>query len=96
MQNKKQHLNVLNIKSDNEIIEGITCFAIQAKHNVCCQRTKCQHWIEHSKDNNCVMIAAQKGPKTLQEIGQIYNLTRMRICQIEKSISEKIKKISQL
>jgi len=40
------------------------------------------------------MIAAQEGPHTLQKIGQIYGLTRMRICQIEKSIFEKIRKIS--
>jgi DNA-directed RNA polymerase sigma subunit (sigma70/sigma32) len=27
---------------------------------------------------------------TLQEIGTIYGLTRMRICQIEKSVYEKL------
>ena len=38
-----------------------------------------------------VIIAAAEGPHTLQKIGQIYGLTRMRICQIEKSIFEKIR-----
>jgi DNA-directed RNA polymerase sigma subunit (sigma70/sigma32) len=37
------------------------------------------------------MIAAQNGPHTLQTIGEIYGLTRMRICQVEKSIIERIK-----
>jgi hypothetical protein len=96
MQNNKKHLNI--IKSDengNQIIAGTTCFAVQSKYNVDCQRKKCQHWINHSQDNNCVVIATQKGPKTLQEVGQIYDLTRMRICQIEKNVIEKIKKLHQ-
>lgn len=72
-------------------VQGVTCFSIQEKYNVNCQRTTCPNWIRHSKSNNCVLIAAQNGPKTLQEIGEIFNLTRMRICQIEKAIYEKIK-----
>jgi hypothetical protein len=32
----------------------------------------------------------QDGPKTLQEVGEVFGLTRMRICQIEKAIFEKI------
>ena len=41
------------------------------------------------QNNNCVIIAAQTGPKTLQEIGEVFNITRMRVCQIEKSIISK-------
>ena len=41
-----------------------------------------------------MLIAAQNGAHTLQDIGQIYGLTRMRICQIEKSIFEKIRSVS--
>lgn len=72
-------------------VKGVTCFSIQEKYNVDCQRTSCPNWIENSKNNNCVIIAAQEGPKTLQEIGELFKLTRMRICQIEKLIYEKIK-----
>jgi DNA-directed RNA polymerase sigma subunit (sigma70/sigma32) len=36
------------------------------------------------------MVAANKKEMTLQEIGDIFNLTRMRICQIEKIIFAKI------
>jgi len=93
MQDKKKRLNV--VQSDGTpVIEGITCFSVQDKLNVNCQRKQCQHWISHSESNNCVIIAAQQGPRTLQEIGRIYGLTRMRICQIEKSIYEKIRRIS--
>lgn len=87
---KKHHLRVI----DSSPVEGVTCFSVHAKANVDCQRKKCQHWIAHEEGHNCVMIAAQNGPHTLQEIGKIYGLTRMRICQIEKSIYEKIRAIS--
>jgi hypothetical protein len=87
--NKKSPLQSIE-KSDN-IVEGSSCFSILFKHNVDCQRQSCSNWINHSDGNNCVMIAAKNGPHTLQEIGKIYGLTRMRICQIEKNIYEKIK-----
>lgn len=74
----------------NEIVEGVTCFTIQKKYNVNCQRTKCFHWIDNTQSSNCVLVAAQDGPKTLQEIGDVFQLSRMRICQIEKGILEKL------
>ena len=76
-------------------VAGMTCFAAHAKYDVKCQRKSCSSWIDFPASNNCVMIAAREGPKTLQEIGEIFNLTRMRICQIEKSILEKIKRLNQ-
>lgn len=94
MQKIKKHLQVIDKVVSSHIVEGTTCFAVHAKHNVNCERKTCQHWISHGAGNNCVMITAQNGPHTLQTIGQIYNLTRMRICQIEKNIFEKIRKIS--
>ncbi len=73
------------------VVEGVTCFSIQEKYKVDCQRSSCPNWIKNDGSHNCVLIAAQEGPKTLQEIGQLFNLTRMRICQIEKAIYEKIR-----
>jgi len=71
-------------------VEGLTCFGEHSKHGVACNRKTCRHWIPFEKGKNCTLIAAQGGPMTLQEIGKIYDLTRMRICQIEKSIYKKI------
>ena len=87
MKNKK--LKVLNDNKEN------ICFSLHEKHKVSCQRKKCSNWINYNESENCVIIASKTGPKTLQEIGKIYNLTRMRICQIEKNIYEKIKNFMQ-
>jgi hypothetical protein len=76
------------------VVQNVTCYNAHKQYGVDCQRSSCQHWIQYKKGHNCVMIAAQNGTHTLQEIGQIYGLTRMRICQIEKNIYEKIKKIT--
>jgi len=72
-----------------------TCFSLHEKHGVSCLKKSCENWIQHEAGNNCVIITSKSGPKTLQEIGQIYGLTRMRICQIEKGIYEKVKTIVQ-
>jgi hypothetical protein len=93
MSDSKKRLKVLQAGA-SKVLDGTTCFAVTAEHGVDCQRQRCQHWIPHPEGHNCVMIAAQNGSHTLQKIGQIYGLTRMRICQIEKGIFEKIRKIS--
>ena len=68
-----------------------TCYETVSKYDVTCQRQTCKQWIDHAAGKNCMMITTQKGPLTLNEIGKIYGLTRMRICQIEKSIYQKIR-----
>jgi hypothetical protein len=95
MQEGKKRLTVIQPSdAGNRVVDGTTCFAIHAQAKVDCQRKRCPHWINFSEGHNCVHIAAQNGPHTLQRIGQIYGLTRMRICQIEKAIFEKIRKVS--
>lgn len=87
---KKTHLNIVPVTA-SRVVDGTTCFAEHAKNQVDCQRRRCPHWIDFKEGHNCVMVAAQDGQHTLQTIGQIYGLTRMRICQIEKSILDRIK-----
>jgi hypothetical protein len=87
---KKKQLNMISGDA-SRVVEGTTCFDTQAKQNVDCLRQRCPHWIPYQVSHNCVLIAAQEGPHTLQTIGQIYGLTRMRICQIEKEILGKIR-----
>jgi DNA-directed RNA polymerase sigma subunit (sigma70/sigma32) len=48
--------------------------------------------MSNEKYLNCSLIASEEGPLTLQEIGDCFGLSRMRICQIEKGIFKKIRK----
>ena len=68
-----------------------TCFDAHSEKNMSCRKKECKNWINCKKDLNCVLISTKDGPKTLQEIGEVFDLTRMRICQIEKSILGKLK-----
>jgi hypothetical protein len=70
---------------------GTTCFAEHKAHNVACQRTNCKNWLQFDEKQNCSLIAAEDGPYTLEDIGKIFNLTRMRICQIETSAKSKVR-----
>ena len=70
---------------------NIKCFEAHENKEISCRMKTCKNWIDCENGFNCVLIAAKSGPKTLQEIGEIFDLTRMRICQIEKSILGKIK-----
>ena len=57
-----------------------------------CKRNTCRYWLDNKSNNNCALIAAKiEKSMTLEEIGNIFNVTRMRICQIEKRAIEKIK-----
>ncbi len=69
----------------------LACFAAHKNLNKDCINKNCRYWedIEHS--NKCIINASQEKTYTLQEIGDIFNITRMRICQIEKNSIEKIK-----
>lgn len=85
MKNKK--LAVLNLSD--------TCYVLHEELQKSCKDKQCKNWIDYKDGNNCVIIASKSGPKTLQEIGKIYGLTRMRICQLEKTIYEKVKRTIQ-
>lgn len=83
-----------NLLEDKEmldkVLEDTTCFKEHKEANRNCKNTGCRYWIDSESSNNCTMIAADKGPMTLQEIGDIFGVTRMRICQIEKSVLKKL------
>jgi DNA-directed RNA polymerase sigma subunit (sigma70/sigma32) len=82
-------------KKKLKLIEDRSCFDLHAFYKVECQKKTCKNWISYKDGQNCVIITSKAGPKTLQEIGKIYNLTRMRICQIEKNIYQKVKTLIQ-
>jgi len=61
-----------------------------------CDKSDCRHYFKCISHSNCSIIAAQNGPMTLQEIGDNFELSRMRICQIEKSLLKKIREENKL
>ncbi len=74
-----------------DTIKGITCFSAHQKCGVVCDNKACRLWLDRKESLNCTIIEASNGPKTLQEVGEIFNITRMRVCQIEKKILSKLK-----
>lgn len=68
-----------------------TCFERNRRTSSQCSRRDCRHWIAHPGGLNCTLVAAASGPMTLQQIGEIIGVTRMRVCQLEKKILDEIK-----
>tara|TARA_Y100001970_G_C14106511_1_gene788429 strand:- start:562 stop:792 length:231 start_codon:yes stop_codon:yes gene_type:complete len=66
------------------------CFEICEKRSKPCKKLNCRYWINYNNSNNCTILAAREGPMTLQKIGEIFDVTRMRVCQLEKKILKKI------
>lgn len=78
----------------DRIKDGSTCFAVHAKHRLPCLNQKCRMWIDSDCHQNCTLLAVANNrgcSMTLQQIGDIHGLTRMRVCQIEKRAIEKVK-----
>lgn len=68
------------------------CFNYHKENMTSCLNKKCRYWIEESNNQNCcVNLIEAKKTMTLEEIGNIFKVTRMRICQIEKRAVQKIK-----
>ena len=77
-------------------IENLTCFKACAQLKVACKNDECRYWKEMDNEShrNCVILAAKDGPMTLQQVGDIFNVTRMRICQIEKIAKQYLKTLT--
>lgn len=67
------------------------CIQEVIKKNGACSNTACKHHFDSESNLNCSMLAANNGSHTLQEIGDHFGLSRMRICQIEKNIINKLR-----
>lgn len=74
------------------------CFNKYKSEGKNCTRKECRYWMNCKEFNNCCLIGASSSEKiTLQTIGEIFSVTRMRICQIEKAAVKRLKdKISSI
>ena len=66
------------------------CYERNQRTDSACARRDCRYWITHRDAVNCTLVAASRGPLTLQQIGEIIGVTRMRVCQLEKKILREI------
>lgn len=67
-----------------------TCFNVHRTCNKSCNKTSCK--FNNKKVNlNCILIESLN-EHTLQEVGEILDITRMRVCQIQKNIESKLEK----
>ena len=91
---KKQFPSSLNLRNFEEPIKKETCFNVHKNFCVSCDKTLCRYWKEmDGKYQNCIINASNAGPLTLQDVGEIFNVTRMRICQIEKSAKQNLNNV---
>ena len=68
------------------------CFEFCQMKKSNCKKSNCRYWIDSNDHQMCCIIASKNNKTmTLEEIGNIFNVTRMRICQIEKRAIEKLK-----
>ena len=80
------------IDDKNNLEKDKKCYECVLRSQKSCSEDTCRHFLSSKKDLNCSIIASQSGPKTLQEIGDYYGISRMRVCQIEKAILKKLRR----
>ena len=68
------------------------CFKYHQEFKKQCKKNKCRYWILQKENYNCCILASKSSNKlTLEDVGKIFSVTRMRICQIEKNAIKKLK-----
>mgnify|MGYP003643831262 CR=1 FL=1 len=77
------------MKGNSIVKKEEICYKVHEKNSEECTNSSCRYNINLPECQNCVLIASNK-KHTLQDIGDIYGVTRMRICQIEKRAIEKL------
>jgi hypothetical protein len=63
-----------------------------------CDKKKCRMWVDYKEDLNCTLITVHnsKGPMTLEEVAKRFNLSIVRIKQIQDKALQKLRKNNPL
>ena len=77
------------MKNSENVCKRLTCYERHDNENTQCLKNNCDHWV-NSNTSNCAIICS-KQKLTFEQIGKMFDLTRMRICQIEKKALKKIR-----
>jgi hypothetical protein len=68
------------------------CFNHHKQNKIECMKKNCRYWIKSHNFQNCCIVGAKNNKNlTLEEVGNIFKVTRMRICQIEKNAIKKLR-----
>ena len=74
-------------------LKKTSCFKAHSSKKKACKIENCRYWHDIETSYNCILNKVnEENDLTLQEIGDLFNITRMRVCQIEKQTLKKIKK----
>jgi len=85
---ERKHLNII---AHDKIT---TCYDTIKQRNESCKNSSCNYWVEHQQGRNCAIVIAESGSAmTLAAVGELFNFSRMRICQLEKSAIQKLSSI---
>ena len=70
------------------------CVSLCEAKEVSCPNTGCNNWIDFEEDLNCTLVAVDKNPSglTLREIGDRLAISFVRVCQIERAATVKLRK----
>lgn len=61
-----------------------------------CEKVNCRYWISCKESQMCCLNLCKTQPAfTLEDVGKIFGVTRMRICQIEKAALSKLSSITK-
>lgn len=71
-----------------------TCFSAHKSCKKNCINSSCRYWHDLEESNNCIINKVNENKDlTLQDIGDLFGITRMRVCQIEKNTLKKLNKL---
>jgi len=71
------------------------CFNYHEKTKSNCEKINCRYWLDSKESQMCCLnLVNKKDNFTLESVGKLFSVTRMRICQIEKRAIEKLKSIA--